>query len=259
MLGVDCMKKPVIGILSNLKMINENIPYDNSYRIASIYVDKIKEAGGTSIGLLSSNGDLDLSILDFCDAFVMQGGNKITLTHYQLIKYCIMNNKPLLGICLGMQAMIMYDCLLKELNKDYEHVTLDEIYAKYGELKDQNIIFINKLENADYHGGKLSSGELNPTIENIKSSIHPINIDKSSILYDIYGKDRINVISMHGYGMYNTDNLFNVIATSDDSVIEGIQYKKDDHFILGVQYHTEQEDDNPVLKKLIYEARKRIS
>jgi gamma-glutamyl-gamma-aminobutyrate hydrolase PuuD len=188
----------------------------------------------------------------------MQGGIGVNKTHYQLIKYCIKNNKPLLGICLGMQAMIMYDFLVKECNKDEVDVTIDEVYSKYAELKAQDKFFITELSDGINHGGNLVSGELEATKDNIKVSTHSINIKEPSILYDIYGADKIDVISMHRFGAYQEGNLFNVIATSDDGVVEGIQYKDYNKFIVGVQFHAEQESDNLLIKKLVEKADKKI-
>lgn len=45
------------------------------------------------------------NILDFCDGIIFPGGAGISETDTEIMKYLYENNKPTLGICLGMQIM----------------------------------------------------------------------------------------------------------------------------------------------------------
>lgn len=45
------------------------------------------------------------SVLDLCDGFIIQGGDKIYSYEMQTIGYAHHLDKPILGICMGMQAM----------------------------------------------------------------------------------------------------------------------------------------------------------
>ena len=76
-------------------------------------------------------------------------------------------------------------------------------------------------------------GTLNQHIENhnLDGKTHNINIDKDSILYNIYNKEQIQVNSFHHQSVKNVAHGFKVIATSNDGIIESIE--KDN--ILGVQ------------------------
>ena len=239
--------KPIIGILEVLKTNNENNPYDNYYKLINLYVDRIVEEDGLPFGIIS----VDDEILNKCDGFLLTGGNKITKEHYKIIEYAIKNNKPLLGICAGMQSLVMYDYLLSECLKQSNNPNYEDVYNKYQELSEQKVSILHKLQN---HGGDLSSGTLESTLDNIKKSIHSINIIKDSILYDIYNKDSIDVVSMHKYGAYNTTSLFTPIAYSSDKVLEAIQYQ--DKFILGLQFHIELEKDNPIIKRFVKSCKK---
>lgn len=240
--------KPVIGILSSLKINDENKPYDNYYKIIGLYVNRIKELGGIPIGILSLD---DIDVLNLCDGFIMPGGIKVTKDHYKLIEYVIKNNKPGLGICAGMQAMIMYDYLFNECLKEKDTVNVEDIYNKHVDFRKEKISILKKVNN---HGGELVTEEIESTNSNISKSTHLININKDSILYDIYKCNIMSVISMHNYGVYKSTNLFKVIAKSRDNVVEAIQYK--DKFIIGVQFHIELEKDNLIIKRFIEECKK---
>jgi len=68
--------------------------------------------------------------------------------------------------------------------------------------------------------------------------LHNININKDSILYNLFG-DKINVNSRHSYKLEKVNAPFKISAYSDDNVIEAIEYIDDKHFIIGVQWHPE--------------------
>lgn len=234
--------KPVIGILATYKINDKNNLYDNYYKIIDLYVDRIIEAGGIPIGIIS----VDDEAINKCDGFLLPGGNKIEKRHYKIIEFAIKNNKPLLGICAGMQSLVMYDYLYNECAKEIANPNYEDLYKKYLELNDKKVTILNKVDN---HGSELALGIVEPTIENINKYMHVVNIKKDSILYNIYKQDTVNVVSMHSYGAYKTTNLFAPIAYSNDKVLEAIQYK--DKFILGVQFHIELENNNLIIKEFI--------
>ena len=92
---------------------------------------------------------------------------------------------------------------------------------------------------------------------NHKNSFHYINIEKNTLLHDILNTDRIMVNSKHNYCITNLDG-FIPCAYADDGVIEAI-YKKDNKFILGVQWHPEIENNefySKIFTKFIENAKK---
>lgn len=54
------------------------------------------------------NSLIDTEILDICDAIIFQGGSEIYPYHFQILDYCIKNNIPTLGICMGHQIIGLY-------------------------------------------------------------------------------------------------------------------------------------------------------
>ena len=58
------------------------------------------------IGILNyANDYIDTKILDICDAIIFQGGSDIYPYHFQILQYCLDNNIPVLGICMGHQII----------------------------------------------------------------------------------------------------------------------------------------------------------
>ncbi len=92
----------IIGIIGRKgkseKDLNIDIIYDDIY-------NAIYDNGALPIGIKNTN---ILNYLDLCDGFILQGGSDIDPDNYQVIEILKKHNKPLLGICLGMQEMAMY-------------------------------------------------------------------------------------------------------------------------------------------------------
>ena len=138
-----------------------------------------------------------------CDGFILPGGD----TWYQLdeivIDYAIKNDKPLLGICLGMQALSKV--LSGEVSIAYDNTI-------------KNNTFINHLE-------------IN------KNYAHKVIIAKDSKLFSIIGKEHIMVNPRHSFHVPLLDNNY-ICAKSSDGLIEGVELK-DKSFIIGIQWHPE--------------------
>lgn len=150
------------------------------------------------IGILNyDNSLIDTNILNICDGIIIQGGNKIYPYHFQILEYCIKNNIPVLGICMGHQIIGLYST-----NKKNE----------------KNLIKINNHYNKD--------------------KTHTININNNSVLHKIFG-NTLEVNSRHLYAVKEVKEPFKITATSEDNIIEGIEYINNNKFILGVQFHPE--------------------
>ena len=171
--------KPLIGILANIKTDENEGPYADYYMVHKVYVDKINEVGGIPLGIIAVTDEA----LDKCSGFLLMGGHRITENHYKVIEYCIKNNKPLLGICNGMQAIVLYSRLYDECVKSNIEPTTVNLYQKYGELRNKGVNFLERL---DGHGGELSQREIPVFMENLVKFKHNVNIEENTILFDIY-------------------------------------------------------------------------
>lgn len=157
--------------------------------------------------------DLD-SILSLCDGFILPGGDTWYRLDEVVIDYAIRRDKPLLAICLGMQA-------LSKVLSGEKRIAYDNTI--------KNNTLINHLEpNKDY--------------------VHSVIIDENSKLYSILGEKKITVNSRHSYHVPELDNTL-VCARSSDGLIEGVELK-DKNFIIGVQWHPESNLEDKYSKKL---------
>lgn len=91
------LTKPIIGIVGR--------GVDNYHKVNDNVFKKVIKCGGVPILILpTSNEDLNI-ILKICDGIIMPGGTDIYDYDKYICKYCINNDIPILGICLGMQIM----------------------------------------------------------------------------------------------------------------------------------------------------------
>ena len=71
----------------------------------------------------------------------------------------------------------------------------------------------------------------------------------------IRDKEEIDVNSIHRYKVKKVGNEFIVNMFSFDGIIEGIECKDKNHFVLGVQFHPELlEQYNVIFERFIYEC-----
>ena len=237
-----------IGILPSCQIFEKDNPYNDIYKFYNIFSKKIFEFGAIPIGILLNDGKIDINSLEMCDAFLIEGGNKIEPYFFETINYAIKNNKPLLGICLGMQSIGVYSYLEMLLRQENKELTVKNFYNMFKKIKEDNVYFLKTIDN--HYNEK-------PTRSNYLKNQHKVEILKDTKLYSIYKENKIDVVSMHKYivNKYGDTILINCIF---DDVIEGLEYKDDNLFILGIQWHPELEDKHNILfKRLIEEAQKR--
>ncbi len=124
-------------------------------------------------------------------------------------------NKPMFGICGGIQALnVFYGGTLNrvsELKKDAHS------------------------ENPASH----SSEEYRPDRygNSILYHTHPVTIKKDSFLYDVFQTERICTNTYHEFALDRVAAGFDVVATSDDGIVEAVEWKEKK--IFATQWHPE--------------------
>lgn len=206
------MKQPIIGILPRVHKISKpDLFLYDEYRVAILGV------GGIPILLLPPYSDdieshkpfsNDMTryqetiqpILNICDGFLFPGGEAWYGFDQYVLDYAYRHNKPVLGICLGMQLM-----------------------ANMGYFQD---------DNSDHT--EVISSFINHKCE--KKYVHSVHIF-SSKLKDILHTDNIKVNSRHS-SKVEDQSYFLVSSVSLDHVIESIEIPNQ-KFMIGVQWHPE--------------------
>ena len=86
--------------------------------------------------------------LDICDGFIVPGGITWNEADIEIIKYAFKVNKPLLGICAGMQALANIDTFIDNTIKVENHNVPNEKYVHEISINDgilKDILNMNKI------------------------------------------------------------------------------------------------------------------
>ena len=230
------MSSPIIGIVGRCETNDLNYP---TMSIVDYYRNAILKNGAVPIGILPpqqieyfnqrvSETELltleEKRILDkqlsLCDGILLPGGYKTFEYDTYIIDYCIRNNKPILGICLGMQVM-----------------------ASFGKKRDNGLPALDNEKN--------NENGINHRCES--REVHKVRLDKSSKLYKIMEKEEIVVNSLHRYHVVEP-KLYTTVGYSEDNLIEAIEYKEN-KFNIGVQWHPERlldkKEENNIFSEFI--------
>lgn len=163
------------------------------------------------IDIKEGNDKINQKKLDFilkkCDAFVLPGGTFYYNFDEYIINYAILNNKPLLAICLGFQT------LCSHFAKNRESFKMEK-----------------NLNNNSHEGNSIKKYE------------HNINIIHNTILNKIVNNDYIKVNSAHHDFVNFEMNELIINAIADDGIIEGVELPNK-KFVLGLQWHPEYLND----------------
>ena len=207
------------------------------------YPKRVKEIGCIPFGLFFPKGKFIEEAADLCDAFIITGGKDVESVGINLVHYAIKNNKPLLGICLGMQTMAAYEWTISKLSENATYEEIDHFYKK--EYQRHYLDYINNHD-------KLEPFDINK-IEETKHDVHIC--DKNSKLYNIFKQDIIYMPSLHKetVNLSLKLNNFRVVGKGLDDSIEAIEYKGT-NLILGVQFHPELDKNSIKIFKALRDS-----
>lgn len=215
------MKKPMIGIIPLYDEKKE------SYWMLPGYMKGIEKAGGIPVMLpLTSDIDMIISIADTFDGFLFTGGQDVDPSMYGEVKekYC---GKP----CY--ERDIMEEALFKHV------LELDK--PAFGICR--GLQLFNVLLGGTLYQDMIIQRESNTKIEHKQKPpydkpIHLVNIEKDTILCDVFGKEVINVNSYHHQGIKQLSKHLKCAAKAEDGIIESV-FMPDKRFVLAVQWHPE--------------------
>ena len=202
-------RRPIIGIVAR----PENIDDTNFLVVVDSYGDAVIQSGGNPLVLLpphikgfgtikpkdmenltDNQKQMIVDQINLCDGILMPGGNKRYEFDRFITNYCINNDIPVLGVCLGMQLLAT-------------HINRDTL-----ELTDNNL------------------SHSKPGID----KVHTVRLDKNSKLYNIIGEEEFCVNSRHKFKVtetgelsvvgYSGDGVIEAIEHKDKKFVIGVQW-----------------------------------
>lgn len=221
------MRKPIIGITCNTLLVDGAVqPGITRTFVNTPYIDAVALAGGIPLLLPPvTDSALIFDQVRAVDGLILSGGPDIdpllykeepltnigTVNHardqyeLQVVQAADKLKKPLLGICRGIQM----------------------INVVYGGTLYQDL--------ADIDGCNIKHFQ---SVSQFNTLWHSIDIEPTSTLAQIIGKNELAVNSYHHQALKTVAPGFTVTAYAKDRVIEAIE-RQGNHFILGVQWHPE--------------------
>lgn len=211
------MHKPKIGV-----MLDENSSADgNQYAMSKAYFEAIARAGGVAFAIPYAPDETQI-YLEMADGLLCPGGRfAFGEAHYaygmkslapkadryeaekQLILAFLAADKPILGICSGMQLL---GCLM-------------------GAKMSPDLLATERVNEAHDEPGRL----------------HKVQITPRTKLYEIVGEQMVEVNTYHREVLVSLADGLVIAATSDDGLIEAIEMPEK-KFAIGVQWHPERDD-----------------
>lgn len=220
------MIKPLIGISGSLIIDSSGsfAGYRRSY-VNHDYILSVIKNGGVPV-IIPFNEDLEIvrAQVSAVDAVLLSGGHDIVPQHYEeeprqrtgssfpardlfdfeLLRQAVAQNKPVLGICRGMQLINVF--FKGSLYQDLSYID-KEVYKH-----DQSV---------------------SPT-----QVTHTIELTPGSKLHQIFGEDKMMVNSFHHQVVKRLGDGLRIGAAAKDGVVESIEHETAP-FIVGVQWHPE--------------------
>ena len=224
--------QPVIGITGNFE--------DITCKLSQGYYQSVVAAGGVPMIIPPvEDANTLVNTLDRIDALILSGGGDINplfggdepsprlrginqkrdLPELMITRLAYNRQIPILGICRGIQTLAV--ALGGKVAQDISIQT--------------NIKHSQEADRAE--------------------QTHSVKLVQDSILYKLYGEEKIYVNSFHHQAVKEAGDKFRVVAKSSDGIIEAME-SSEFKSIIGVQWHPEcLEEGMPLFRWLVEEAK----
>ncbi len=216
-------KTPVIGVTLDFQQEGSFSRYPH-YALRKSYFDVVIKSGGLPIAIPYSNPEDLERYFKMIDGLLIPGGSfdvppdmygetdihesvqvirERTEFEYKIAKRCLDENKPVLGICGGMQLLnvVLGGTLIQDIPTQFE--------------------------------SKLSHYNINKGVP-----AHDVEVKKNTKLHGIVKKDRIGVNTAHHQAVKKLGEGLVANAVADDGLVEGFEHPKM-KYCIGVQWHPE--------------------
>jgi putative glutamine amidotransferase len=235
------MRRPVIGIIGNMSLLNESYPVHAGGTMNSEAVAQV--SGGLPLIIPTDPRYVSVAeLLDLCDGFLLTGGrpnvhpeeygeeetpahgtferarDAITLP---LVRACVERGQPFLGICRGFQ----------EVNVALGGTLHPEIRDLPGRM--------NHRMPPD------------GTIEEKFALRHPVRFSRGGVFHRLMGAEEVMTNTLHGQGICRPGPRIVIDGHAPDGTPEALYVEGAAGFTLSVQWHPEWNAcDDPVSRPL---------
>ncbi len=221
------MGNPIIGVFADTMSCNKGGFGDVTRQyINAAYISAVEDAGAVPFIIPVSN-DLEKTkkLIDLCDGLLFPGGEDIAPGYYgenphknlgeirpevdkflfHSLLYALEQRKPALGICKGMQMMVV--------------ATGGSLYQDiYSQREEETFLHCQS--------GRRTYG------------VHQVQIDKDSRLFQILETGQIATNSMHHQSVRTLGKGLRLSAHTEDGIVEAVESL--DGRLIGVQWHPEE-------------------
>lgn len=238
------MRKPVIGIIGNYHLINEEYPIHGA---GIMNAEAITHVCGAIPMIVPTDPSL-ISVQDLtevCDGFLFTGGranvhpeeygHEPTEAHggfdrerdklsLPLIRRCVEIGLPVFGVCRGLQEVaVAMGCTL------------------HPEIRD--------LPGRDNH-------RMPPigTLEHKFSRQHTVTLTEGGPFHRLWGKTEVLTNTLHGQGIMDVSDRIVVDGLAPDGTPEAIYVKDAPGFTMSVQWHPEWQAETDLISRPLFEA-----
>ncbi len=221
------MGNPIIGVFADTMSCNKGGFGDVTRQyINAAYISAVEDAGAVPFIIpVSSDLEKTKKLIDLCDGLLFPGGEDIDPGYYgenphknlgeirpevdkflfHSLLYALEQRKPALGICKGMQMMVV--------------ATGGSLYQDiYSQREEETFLHCQS--------GRRTYG------------VHQVQIDKDSRLFQILETEQIATNSMHHQSVRTLGKGLRLSAHTEDGIVEAVESL--DGRLIGVQWHPEE-------------------
>lgn len=244
------MGRPVVGVIGNQHFIYERV---NVQLVGERNLTALTDVCGALPLMFAGDPRVtDIgALLETVDAILLTGARaNVHPTHFdadphpayepyderrdamalELTRICVERAIPIFAICRGFQ----------EMNVAFGGTLHPEIRDLPGKL--------------NHRAPRLPNGDFHPDPEIVFADRHEVRLCSDGAFAKIFGKDTIQVNSLHGQGILVPGERVIIEGIAEDDTAEAIRIAGAPGFALGVQWHAEYDPQTNPVNRALFEA-----